>query len=104
MILIFAFCFAAFLYAMENTKKFLDPEGGEVLKYGDEIHTGHTLKKDQLLVATQEHWKIEYLVTKIETLSTEPFQHCFICAETEREKMNNGKFSWLFCCAALIFY
>jgi hypothetical protein len=76
---------------MENTKKKLAPSGGELVNH-ENVKLTPVLKTEQLLTATQEHWKVEYLATKIETISTDPFQHCFICAETERKNLSNGRF------------
>jgi hypothetical protein len=83
---------AAFIHAMENTKTFLAPEGDELFTL-EEVRFTATLKKEQLITATQEHWKVGYFARETDPDCTDPFQHCFICAETQREKMTNGEFS-----------
>ena len=64
----------------------------ELINFDNKFYTAN-LKREQLITATLEYWKIEHAVTDIDSLSTDPFQHCYICAETGREKLNNGKIS-----------
>lgn len=83
--------FAAFVHAMENTKTFLAPGGDRFITSDNKEFTA-TLKPEQLITATQEQWKVEYFATEIDPSCSDPFQHCFICAETGREKLEDGKF------------
>ena len=76
---------------MENTKTALAPQGDVLLNSQKEPFTA-TLKKEQLITATEEHWKVEFSATDFDELNSDPFQHCFICAETGREKLNSGEF------------
>lgn len=75
---------------MENTKTFLAVEGDELIDHENQPYTA-TLKSEQLITATLEHWKVEYAATELDPMCTDPFQHCFICAETERKNLSNGK-------------
>ena len=58
---------------MENTKKKLAPSGGELVNH-ENVKLTPVLKTEQLLTATQEHWKVEYLAT-IESGFLDRFMH-----------------------------